>query len=186
MAIGLALSAAVSFGVADFLGGMASRRAAPLPVVAFAQGAGVLPLLVALPLIDGRFGADVVVAGLVAGLAGAGGLGLYFRALAIGPMGLTAPLAAVVGAAVPVVVGLGLGERLSTAAAVGGVVGLAAVVLASVPAGRAAEAGRRTALRGPLLALAGGAAFGLFFIAVDQAPADSGVWPLLVARGAAL
>lgn len=57
------------------------------------------------------------------------------------------------------------------------VVALAAIVLAT--AGTARSTG---AVLGPLLGLVAGAGFGLFFIAIDAAPADSGVWPLLAGR----
>jgi hypothetical protein len=69
--------------------------------------------------------------GAAAGLAGALGLVVYLRALAIGPMGVASPLAGVVGAVIPVVVGIGLGERPAPLAVVGIVLGVVTIGMTS-------------------------------------------------------
>ena len=51
MSVVLALGAAMVFGSADFLGGLASRRRAALAVAFGTQTAGFVALLVALPLL---------------------------------------------------------------------------------------------------------------------------------------
>lgn len=184
MAAVLALGSAMTWGIADFLGGMTSRRASELVVATLSQIAGVLVLVVVLP-IDGVVPSTSGLAwGALAGIGGAGGLAAYFRALAIGPMGVTAPIAALVGAVVPISVGLAAGERPGTVAVVGMGVGLVAVVLASRPAEPTPlEEIDPTRLRwGLLFAAAAGLLFGLFFVALDAAPDDSGLWPLLGAR----
>lgn len=181
----LALASALTFGASDFAGGMASRRAPALAVSWLAQAAGFLVLLPALTLLPGVVSRDALLTGAVAGVAGASGLVLYFRGLAIGPMGLASPLAAVTGAALPVVIGLTAGERPSTRATVGIGLGLAAMVLATGRDLTAAATGRGFG-RGPLLALLGGFGFGIFFVAIDASPADSGMWPLLGARSASM
>jgi drug/metabolite transporter (DMT)-like permease len=92
-----------------------------------------------------------------------------------------------VGAALPVAVGLGQGERPAVTAAIGIGVGIAATVLVSRPADTTAEAAAAAAhRRGLLIAAAAGMLFGLFFVALAAAPADSGLWPLLGARLAGL
>ena len=184
MAVLLALGSALSYGVADFLGGQASRRAPVLSVTALSQAAGMLLLVPGVALLGGVATPAALVWGAVAGLVGAGGLLLYFRALAIGPMSVVAPLAGVVGAAVPIVVGLALGERPRGTAIVGAIVGAVAIWLATrAPIGR--ERRPPGTSRGPLTSVAAGAAFGLFFVLLDAAPPDSGLWPLVGARGLA-
>lgn len=198
MAALLALASAATFSLADFLGGVASRRAHELMIAMLSQVAGLLVLAVVLPLGSAVPSTPALAWGLVAGIGGAGGLVAYFRALAIGPMGITAPLAAVVGAAVPITVGLSLGERPSGLAMVGVALGVAAAALVSRQAADASEeAGAHLAdrdaahdparLRHGLAAAAiAGLLFGLFFVALDQAPDEGGLWPLLGARAAGI
>jgi drug/metabolite transporter (DMT)-like permease len=180
----LAIASALTFGASDFAGGLAARRSPALGVAAASQVAGLLVLLPGLLLLPGVASTAAFSAGALAGGAGAAGLVLYFRALAIGPMGVASPLAAVTGAALPVAAGLLLGERPSGLALVGIVVGLGAVVLAS--GGELTRAGASRLGRGPLLALLGGIGFGVFFVGLDASPADSGLWPLLGARASSI
>jgi drug/metabolite transporter (DMT)-like permease len=92
-------------------------------------------------------------------------LGMFFRALSIGTMGVVAPVAAL-GVAVPVVAGLARGESPSGWQLAGIVVAVVGVVLASGPELSGGGAGGAT----PLL-LAGGAAvgFGVVLLLVAQA-----------------
>jgi drug/metabolite transporter (DMT)-like permease len=178
----LALASAVSFGVSDFAGGLAAKRTSPTAVTAIAQVTGLVILLPALLWLPGSPSLAALGIGAVAGLAGAGGLVVYLRGMAIGPMGVVSPLAALVGAVLPVTYGVWLGERMSAGNVVGVVLGLVAVVAVAYTPGQVAPA----SIRGPLLALTGGVAFGLFFVLLDATPAQSGMWPLLGARLAAI
>jgi drug/metabolite transporter (DMT)-like permease len=177
MSVPVALPAALAYGVADFAGGLAARRAPVLAVTAVAQGAGLLALLPAVWLLPGRPTAAALGLGALAGLAGTAGLLLYLRGLAVGPMGVVAPLSAVVGAGLPLVIGVLGGERPGPVALLGIGVAMAAIVLA--------QAGSRrdvAASTGLALGLAAGLGFGLFFVGLDATPADSGLWPLLAGR----
>ena len=175
----LALASALSFGMSDFTGGLAARRASALVVTIGAQIAGLLVLVPALLVLSGAISGRALGLGSVAGLLGAGGLVLYLRCMAVGPMGVVSPLAALVGVAVPVAWGVMIsGETLRPVEVVGILLGAAAVGCVAYVRGRV----RLTDARGPLLALAAGAAFGGFFVALDATPPDSGLWPLLGAR----
>ncbi|MGI9015627.1 MAG: EamA family transporter [Euzebya sp.] len=182
-AIPLSLGAAITFGAADFLGGLASRKADVLPVTLVGQAIGLAVIGVAVPFLPGQLSAAAIGWGVVAGFGGSLGLLAYFRALSIGAMGVTAPVASLVGAAVPVGVGLGLGERPELTAAIGIVIGVVATVLVSRPPSQADATSTAAAPRGLVTAAAAGVLFGVFFVALDQAPADSGLWPLVGARG---
>lgn len=172
-----ALPAALAYGFADFAGGLATRRAPVLRVTAVVQVAGLLALLPVMPLVGGRPSMAAFAWGAVAAIGGTTGLLLYLRALAVGPMGVVAPLSAVVGAGLPLLVGMMAGERLGPVTVIAVIVALAAIVLATV--GGTAGAGART---GPLLALGAGAGFAVFFVGLDASPTGSGLWPLLVGR----
>lgn len=178
MAVVLALSAAVLYGVADFLGGVSSRRISPWTVVVGAQACGLVALAVALPFLPSATvtGADVVWGG-AAGLAGAVGLVQYFRGLAVGSMAVVAPISAVVGGAVPVIVGVALGERPPAVAWIGIAIALPAIVLIS------RERSEASARAGAVVAaVVAGVAFGCFYVFIDRTGDGAGVVPVVAAR----
>lgn len=202
MAALLALSSSLAWGVGDFLGGRVASRAPALTVTAATQLAGLVLVLLVAPVAGGTASVAAIGIGAVAGGIGGIGLVLYFRALAIGPMGVVAPLAGAVGAMVPVTVGLATGEKVGVLALLGIGAGLVAVVLSTIDPGRRPGVGppggpaqpqsrvarARSALRaeggaiGPLLGVLSGLAFGLFFVLLDRTPEGSGLWPLVGAR----
>jgi uncharacterized membrane protein len=181
MAIALALSAALAYGSADFVGGLAARRTSPLLTAFGAQLTGLVVLLVAMPFLgtSSPTGHDLFF-GAIAGVFGGTGVVLLYRALATGPMSVVAPTTALAASVVPILAGVILGERPGPLAVVGIAVSLVAVALITreraseehVPAGRQVIA----------LALGGGAIFGLFFVFLHQTGDDAGLWPLLAAR----
>ncbi|HEY4418668.1 MAG TPA: EamA family transporter [Pseudonocardia sp.] len=177
MSVPVAFPAALAYGVCDFAGGLAARRAPVLVVTLVAQTAGLLILLPALWLLPGRPSVTTFVLGAVAGIAGTAGLLLYLRALAVGPMGVVAPLSSVVGAGLPLVAGVLSGERLGPLTVLAIVVALVAILLAT--AGTRRDAAATTGL---LLGLAAGVGFGLFFVGLGATSDDSGLLPLLAGR----
>jgi drug/metabolite transporter (DMT)-like permease len=177
MSLPFAVPAAVTYGIADFAGGLAARRASVLVVTAVAQAAGLLGLLLVIGAVAGRPSPAAFGFGALAGIAGASGLLLYLRALSVGPMGVVAPLSAVVSAGLPLAVGVMGGERLGPVSVLAVVVALVAILLAT--AGTRKDAAASTGL---LLGLAAGVGFGLFFVGLDATPPDSGLWPLLAGR----
>ncbi|SFT71534.1 Uncharacterized membrane protein [Geodermatophilus amargosae] len=180
MATLLALASAVVYGMADFAGGMASRRAAAAAVVALSQGAGLVAVVLLLPWLGGDPEPADLGWGAAAGVAGAAGLLLFYRSLAAGVMSVVAPVTAVSAAALPVLGGLLLGERIGPLAAAGIALALAAVVLVAAEDGLASLRNARLGTVAP--ALAAGAGFGLFFVVLDRTGDDSGLTPLAAAR----
>ncbi|CCG03338.1 EamA family transporter [Blastococcus saxobsidens] len=184
VAVVLALASAVVYGAADFLGGLASRRTSVFGVVALSQLAGLVALLVLLPWVGGPVSAADVGWGGVAGLAGAAGLLMYFRALADGVMSVVAPVTAVTAAAVPVLVGFLGGDRIGPWATAGIALALVAIALVSAEGGLAAlQAARPSSMVPALLA---GVAFGFFFVLLDRTSAVAGLTPLVAARVASV
>ncbi len=182
MAIVLALGAAAFYGGADFVGGLAARRNAVLAVALGAQFTGLVVLLVGLPLLGpAAVGPADLAAGAVAGVFGGLGIVVIYRLLARGPMSIVAPTTALSASTVPVVAGLAVGERPGGSALLGIAVALAAVVLITRER-RDAATDRTGRVRVVLGALAGGAVFGVFFVALHHSSPDAGLWPLLAAR----
>jgi drug/metabolite transporter (DMT)-like permease len=187
----LALASAVLYGAADFLGGLASRRAATVVVVIVTQAAGLLVLAVLLPVLPDASPARAdLLWGIAAGVAGSAGVALLYRALAIGTMAVVAPTTAVCAVAIPVLAGVALGERPPAITIAGIGLALVSIVLVSQQRGEApAHDGRRggTALPPGLgLALLSGVAIGLFFLSLARTAVTAGLWPLLVARSVSL
>lgn len=178
--LGLAsgLASALSFGSADFSGGLAARRAGAMAVAAAVQVVGLLVLLVGLaifrPTLPG--GAALSIA-LAAGIAGGIGLAALYQGLAIGAMGLVAALSALGSVTIPALVGTLTGTPLSPLQLAG--VGLAA--LAAMAAGGASREGvSRTAL---LLAGLAALAFGSWYVLLDLGTeAGDPLWVLVVSR----
>ncbi|MFL6097173.1 MAG: EamA family transporter [Blastococcus sp.] len=180
MAVVLAVSSAVVYGASDFLGGLASRRATVFGVVALSQLAGLVALLALLPWLGGPVTRADLGWGAAAGLVGATGLLVFFRALSRGVMSVIAPVTAVTAAAVPVLAGLLGGNRIGPVAGAGILLALIAVVLVSAEGGLGQlRAARPANLGAPLLA---GTAFGCFFVLLDRTSADAGLTPLVAAR----
>ncbi|MDX2381725.1 MAG: EamA family transporter [Acidimicrobiia bacterium] len=174
----LALASAATFGVADFLGGQATRRANVLAVTLFTNIAGLAVAVVLLALVGGGWSTGSVGWGALGGLFGLGGLVLLYSGLAIGPNKVVSPLSAVVAAVVPVVAGIALGDRPDRWAILGLLITPVAVWLVA-----GGELGLDNADRRPVfLAVGGGLGFGLFFTVLAQVPDGSGAVPLLAAR----
>jgi drug/metabolite transporter (DMT)-like permease len=182
-AAALATACAVIFGTADFFGGLATRRSRVLAVVVFSQLGGLLLIAALLPLLTATLSPAALLWGMAAGVAGAGGIVMFYRGLATGMMSVVAPITATASMGLPVLFGLVTGDRPSTVALLGVALGLVAVTLVS----RSPDGPARGSRVGPIVnALVSGAGFGGFFILLKLAPADAGVWPLLGARLASI
>jgi drug/metabolite transporter (DMT)-like permease len=184
----LALGSATLYGAADFLGGLAARRAHTGTVVLISQASGLVALAAVLPFLPDAAPARADVAwGAVAGVAIGAGLALLYRALAVGSMAVVAPATAVCAVVIPLAAALLLGERPGPATLVGIVLALLSIVLVSQP--RAAAGDRRAASgRAPGLGLAllAGVGIGVFYFTLARAASTAGLWPLLAARAVAV
>ena len=182
----LALGAALAYGVADFLGGAASRSSTALRVLTWGVPVGLAVLLVSASLTGGEPAPGPSARGFCAGLAGGIGLMTFYRALARGPMNVVAPVSALAAAVLPVIVGVVRGERLDASVAVGVVLCLVAIGLVSMEAGDGATAtadgSRRLVDSGPVMAGVSGICFGTFFVLLKAAGDSTGLWPIVGAR----
>jgi drug/metabolite transporter (DMT)-like permease len=176
----LAFASSVTWGAGDFLGGLKSRQLPVLVVLLVAQLTGLL-LIAAYVAIraDGPPGGELALWAPLSGIAGAVGLAAFYRALAVGNMGVVAPISATA-AVVPLVVGVAGGDRPGRLQYAGIALALVGVVLASRE-----EVGGRPAggtARGAGLALLSALGFGLFFVCMDRASDEDVAWAILVNR----
>ena len=203
----LALAAAVLYGTADFLGGVASRRASVFAVLATTVPAGaavviVVALLDEAPglgsLLGHGLGSPTSIGGwgavgwaAVSGICGAAGLVAFYAGFAAAPISVVAPVAALVSTVLPVGIAIAGGEHLTSRMLAGGLICLVAIVLVSMPAARRGRQGHRDGpdagaarLRGLAYGAAAGAGFGLFFLCLKNAGQSGVLWPVAISRTA--
>jgi drug/metabolite transporter (DMT)-like permease len=171
------LLAAVAWGAADFGGGLATRRATLLGVVFGSQAVGMVVALLA-ALVRGEpvpAPADLGWAALSGVLGVVGILGLY-GGLAVGRMGVVAPVTGVLAAIVPVLAGIAL-EGLPRPIVLAGI-GLAIVAVVLVSRVASPTGGRS----GIELALVGGFGLGLFNVTLSRVDDGLVFGPLVVVR----
>lgn len=175
----LAAFASMGWGASGTLAGRASRTLPALHVAMAVEWGALVVMavtagIVAAPAPDARHIGMAVLAGAFAAL----GNVLMYRALAIGSMGLVAPVAAA-GAAVPVIVfGLATGDHPSTMSMTG-----AAITLMGIAA--VARAPGIATRRGLGLAALSALAYGIYFDFLDVAADGGVVWATTISRAAA-
>ena len=174
---GLSLLAAASWGGGDFSGGLASKRASVFRVVAVAHFVGLLSMLLMAWLTGEAIPprADLLW-GIFAGVSGAFGIAALYRALAVGRMGVIAPVASVVTGIFPVLFSVrteGVPDRIQI---LGFVLALVSIWLVARPREYV------DSHRGLGLAVLAGLMFGLFLVGGKQAGHHGVFWPLVAAR----
>jgi len=188
----LALAAAMLYGSADFLGGVAARRANPFAVIAVTMPAGALVVvavaLAGVTFAPGPLGAAAAWGGwggiewaVGGGVAGAIGLVAFYAGFARAPMSVVAPVSALVSTVLPVGVAIAGGERLTVPVVAGAVVCVAAIILVSMESGHR-DAARRDRMRGLMYGVLAGASFGLFFLFMKNAGHSAVLWPVTAQR----
>ncbi|GAA2445491.1 EamA family transporter [Streptomyces macrosporus] len=163
--IAFALATSLLWGLADFGGGLLTRRIPALTVVVVSQtiAAAVLGAIVVATGAWSEAGERLWFA-VAAGLIGPAAMLCFYRALALGPMGVVSPLAALA-VVVPVGVGLALGERPDLPQYAGIAVATAGVVLAGGPQLKGAPVQRRALV----LTLASAVGFGAVMALIAEA-----------------
>ncbi|MET7694187.1 EamA family transporter [Streptomyces sp. NPDC005483] len=160
-----ALATSLLWGLADFGGGVLTRRLPVLTVVVVSQAIAAAVLGAVVVATGGWSEADPRLwFAFAAGLAGPVALICFYKALALGPMGLVSPLGTL-SVAVPVGVGLLLGERPGLVQVAGIAVAVTGVVLAGGPQLRGAPV-QRQAIALTLIAALG---FGTVFVLIAEA-----------------
>jgi drug/metabolite transporter (DMT)-like permease len=171
----LALGGAIAYGVADFVGGLLSRRASPW-AVAFtaALGAGLL-VVVLQPVLPGSPTTADLLWAAVGGTGGGVGTAFLYRGLSSGRMGVVAPISGVGAAVVPVLVALALGERPGVLVWVGIACALPGIWLVARDPRSDGNGGVSSGVLDGVIA---GLGFGGQFAALGQVADGSGFLPL--------
>ncbi|MEA3076338.1 MAG: hypothetical protein QOF60_1246 [Actinomycetota bacterium] len=191
MAVLLGLAVALSYGAADFFGGLSTKRASATAVVVRSQLLGLPIVAVLLPLTGGHPTARGLGLGAASGIAGGIGLWCLYRALAGGRMSVVAPITAVGAAVVPVAWGVFRGERPSATAMAGVAIAIVAVALVSRTPDQPPslltslpDVADNSAMN--TLAVVAGLAFGMVFVLLGETGPGVGFWPLVAARSTSI
>lgn len=176
VAILFGLASALTWGAADFGGGLASKKTSPYAVVFWGDLVGMCAAaFLAIWLHDPLPSARSVGFTVLSSFCGAIGILLLYTALANGKMSIAAPTSALMAAVIPVVVGFITAGLPAWLTIVGVGMGLFAIWLVA----RTEYEGRVRIhwadVRLPLLA---GVLFGLFFIFMHEATLESVFWPV--------
>jgi drug/metabolite transporter (DMT)-like permease len=176
--VALALGASLAWGASDFLAGLKTRRLALLWVLLVSQATGLVLVGIAAlasgtPLPGGH--SALLAAG--AGVAELIGFAALYKALAVGPMSVVAPISAMA-ALLPIIVGLAGGDAPSPVQGLGMLLALAGAALASFEYG----GDHRRAATGVGLAVVAALGFGAFFVGTDLAADDGALWAVAINR----
>jgi drug/metabolite transporter (DMT)-like permease len=179
---GLGLVSAASWGGSDFVGGMGARRAPALLVVASGHIVSFLILLtyclgirLALP------SSHYLLYALIGGFEGSVALAIFYRALAMGAMGLTAALTGLLTALVPVVFSMFVDGLPSPLTALGLAAGLVAIWLITHSPAKDGPTSPPAAL---MLGALAGTGFGAQLILFKIASGGGLLWTMTSARAA--
>jgi drug/metabolite transporter (DMT)-like permease len=180
-AAALALAAAASWGVGDFLGGVKSRTLAPIAVMIVAQPVGLATAAILVVVRGHGFPTAGVFWASLAACFGTTGLIAFYRGMAAGALTIVAPIAGA-GAVIPVLWDLAHGHRPGTLRAVGFVTVLGGVILASWerrPDTAAIAAGAGWAVIAML-------AFGAYYVPMHTAAQTDWGWAAFVFRATSM
>jgi drug/metabolite transporter (DMT)-like permease len=174
--IALALSASLTWGLADFFGPLKGRTLGALRALVYVQLGGLAAIALAIA-IRGKGPADLgALFAIPAAISGTLGLYAYYRGMAVGAMSIVAPIAGI-SAGVPVIFGIVTGDRPSLWQWLGISAALGGVFLASREPGR----GGRVAA-GVGLALLAAIGFGGYFPPMHAAGEADFWWASLIFR----
>jgi drug/metabolite transporter (DMT)-like permease len=180
VAVEFSLGSVLCWGTSDFLGGYASRNANSVLVTAITNCTGLLVILIVASLSASPTPAFTHIAwALAGGACGGSALALFYRALASGNMGSTAPIAAILAAAIPAVFGM-FTQGLP------GIVQIAGFVLAALGILLISRSDQDGQTKGLKLAVVAGIGFAGFYIFAKQAGSGSALWLAASSRFAAL
>lgn len=173
---GFALGAVFIWGTSDFIGGYAARRSNAFLFTSIVHLTGLLLMFGVAIALHPPFPSHKAIAwAMAAGLSGGAGLAIFYRALALGNMGLTAPVSAVVSAVIPTIFATfteGIPRTLQIAGFVLAVIG---IWLIARP-----EDGSRP--EGIGTAVVAGIAFAGFYLFSKQAGDESAIWIAAMSR----
>lgn len=174
--VALGLVCAIGFALADFCGGLASKKTNVTVVTAISRCASV-PFVGAVTFFLPAATVTLfdVACGVATGVFLLFAFRLLYGVLTRGAMGVNAALTGLMSAVIPLTWAIARGESLTVAGIVGVFVGFASIVVVTWTK-------QRSSKKDALQSAAAGVLFGLGFVAIGSAHEDSQLVPLLVGQ----
>ncbi len=173
------LAAVFAWGTSDFVGGYGAKRANAFFFTAIAHASGLMMMAAIALLARSPFPARAAsLWALAAGAVGGISLAIFYRALAAGKMGLTAPVAALLGAGIPTIFAIvteGAPGRIPLAGFLVAGAGILLITRTEDGAGRPQGLG---------MAALAGVGFAGFYLCIKQAGPGSALWIATLSRAA--
>lgn len=177
----LALIASATWGVADFLGGLASRRTRIVRVLPISYLSGAIAVtFFSIFLIPGELNQESFIYGFFAAILGVPAIALLYVALSRGPMGIISPITALMAGFVPVITGLLRGDQVTGIGFIG--MGLAALSVILVSQEQKSDVATRITLSTLLVCVSSGLLIGSYLTVLGLAPSNQGIWTSTIAR----
>jgi uncharacterized membrane protein len=192
-----ALLSALCYGTSDFIGGVVSTKIPAWTSAFCSQLGGMAATIVISVATTSHLTGGSLAWGALSGVCTGLGMVALYHGLAIGRMGVVAPITGIVGAIVPALVGVIDGDRPGGIVWTGLVLALPAVFLVAAappsPAVATSAAGAEdpagpssgsspvpTSDSGALFGLLAGVGFGFGFATIAQVPESAGHWPVVL------
>ncbi|MDE0614027.1 MAG: DMT family transporter [bacterium] len=181
MPVLLGALASALIGVSDYFGRYCSRRAHAMTTVgtAFVGGLGITMVL--LLIVPSAITAVDLLLGAASGVLIAIALSAMWHSLAVSSSAIASPIVAAFTALGPLIYGFATGERPTQLANVGIAVAVFGLLLAVIVPQSVTNVGT-----GIAYAVLGGLAFTALIVLLDRTSVDSGMWPAVTQRAAAL
>ena len=181
MPVLLGAAASVLIGVSDYFGRYCSRRARAMTAVGTAFMGGLVVTVVLLLLVPGSAAAAALALGAASGVLMALALSAMWHSMAVSSAAIASPVVAASTALGPLAYGLAAGERPSAVATAGIAVTIAGLLAAVIVPDLRGDIGR-----GIAFALLAGVSFATATVLLGETSVDSGMWPAVTQRMAAL
>ncbi len=173
------LVSSVMMGAGDFFGGLACRSAPVAMVGLIGQAIGLVVVAAAVCLGSHAYSQQAFYLGLAAGTCGSIALFAVYRGLAVGRVAIVAPLSAILGALIPVLVEVAFGHHFGPVKWAGIVAGLVAVFFLSLPSDEEVSDHK---VSGVLHGVIGGAGLAAFYMLLGNSETHGSIWTLVGER----
>ncbi|OLS22738.1 MAG: hypothetical protein HeimC2_28860 [Candidatus Heimdallarchaeota archaeon LC_2] len=175
------LLAAISWGISDFSGGLASKKQSTILVLFLSQIFGILTLFAIIVFTGENYQAGQLVWSALGGIAGAIGLLTLYHGFSKGTTSIISPISAITAISLPVIFSIFINGIPSQLQIIGLTLAIISIVLLSIGSRNNPDS-ELSKIINISYGLVSGLGFGMFFIFVSQFKVNSVFWPLAILR----
>lgn len=172
---------AITWGISDFTGGLASKKQSAILVLFFSQIFGITTLFIIIFFTGENYQAGQLIWSALGGISGAVGLLALYRGFAKGTTSIISPISAATSISIPVIFSLITKGVPSSLQLIGLSLAAISIILVSINSENRGES-ELSDIANITYGLISGLGFGMFFVFVDQFKVNSVYWPLAMLR----